>query len=183
MQKKKRYSGIGSRETPSDILNLMISIASFMERSGYVLYSGGANGADSAFERGVKEIEHKKIFLPWKRFNNNPSPLFNVSKEAMEIAKIYHPSWKNLSNPVRRLMARNGYQVLDESLTEPVDMVICYTIDGKETGGTGQALRIAKHYSIPVYNLYYKDKVDEILSWIKSDKIKKEMEMQTWKLM
>lgn len=29
---------------------------------------------------------------------------------------------------------------------------MCWTPEGKITGGTGQALRIAKHYEIPILN-------------------------------
>ncbi len=50
-----RYAGIGSRDTPASILDLMTRIArrlSAREPWGYTLLSGGAAGADSAFERG-----------------------------------------------------------------------------------------------------------------------------------
>jgi len=35
----------------------------------------------------------------------------------------------------------------------PSNFVICYTPHGKDIGGTSQAIRIAKHHHIPVYNL------------------------------
>ena len=42
-----------------------------------------------------------------------------------------------------------------DDLKTPSDFVICWTKDGKDTGGTGQAMRIATYYWIPVYNLFY----------------------------
>jgi predicted Rossmann fold nucleotide-binding protein DprA/Smf involved in DNA uptake len=48
----KYYAGIGSRETPKEICNKMTEIASLLEKQDFVLRSGGANGADSAFEKG-----------------------------------------------------------------------------------------------------------------------------------
>ena len=43
------YTGIGARTTPNDVLKDMTNIASNLEQSGFILRSGGANGADSAF--------------------------------------------------------------------------------------------------------------------------------------
>lgn len=48
----KYYTGIGSRETPEDIQSWMKAFAIRMQKHGYTLRSGGAGGADSAFEHG-----------------------------------------------------------------------------------------------------------------------------------
>ena len=47
------YAGIGARATPPEILNLMTRAAFALTKRGYVLRSGHAIGADSAFERGA----------------------------------------------------------------------------------------------------------------------------------
>jgi predicted Rossmann fold nucleotide-binding protein DprA/Smf involved in DNA uptake len=47
------YAGIGARSTPPQILSVMTRLASKLEGMGYTLRSGGAAGADTAFERGV----------------------------------------------------------------------------------------------------------------------------------
>lgn len=52
-------------------------------------------------------------------------------------------------------MRRNGCQVLGLELDKPSNMVICYTPDGLPSGGTGQAIRIAESYRIPVINLFH----------------------------
>jgi len=184
MPDQKRYSGIGSREAPPAILRLMTHIASFMESQGYILCSGGANGSDSAFEEGVTDPEMKNIFIPWKGFNRSTSLLYSITAEAYTMAEKFHPSWKGLSDPVKNIMARNCYQVLGLSLDKPVDMVVCYTPHGKAEGGTGQALRIASYYSVPIFNLYYTKDIDKILSWIKDGKISliKKLEIESWKL-
>lgn len=181
---QKTYSGIGSRKSPPKILDLMTRIASFMEKQGYILQSGGAPGADNAFESGVTNSDMKRIYLPWLKFNGNTSPLYEVSKAALTLASYFHPSWHKLSEAGKLLMARNGYQVLGKDLSIPVEMVICYTPHGKIEGGTGQAMRIAKHFNIPIFNLYYKKDIDQILSWIDSNKISytRDVEIQSWKL-
>ena len=56
------YTGIGARRTPPEVLALMTRAAFALLKRGYVLRSGHAIGADSAFERGAGE--GKQIFLP-----------------------------------------------------------------------------------------------------------------------
>lgn len=61
----KIYAGIGSRKTPKKILEQMRNISSFLAKEGYTLRSGGADGADSAFEDGCDLVlgEKKYTFL------------------------------------------------------------------------------------------------------------------------
>jgi len=153
------YAGIGSRETPDDILLLMYVVGKRFAEKGYTLRSGGAEGADMVFELGCVDANGKKeIFLPWKEFENNSSELIITNhpskKETEAIAEQFHKKWKTLSRGARSMHTRNVCQVLGWDLKTPSDFVVCYTPDGKSSGGTGQALRIAKHYKIPIYNLF-----------------------------
>lgn len=156
------YAGIGSRETPAEVLETMTTIARSLALSGYTLRSGGAPGADLAFEKGAGQ---KEIFLPWKKFNDNPSALFSPSDKALEIASHHHPVWSRLPDSVKRLHGRNAHQILGLDLASPVDFVLCWTQDGCEsaktrtskTGGTGTAISIAYGLSIPVINLRQQD--------------------------
>jgi len=157
----KFYTGIGSRETPEEILNVMKDIAHQLASKNYTLRSGGADGADLAFELGAGLKAPKEIYLPWKGFNGSKSNLYNPSISAMFMASEYHPNWNNLSKPIRKLMGRNSHQVLGRNLEIPSEFVICWTPDGcethgtrsKKTGGTGQAISLAYFNDIPVYNL------------------------------
>lgn len=158
------YTGIGSRETPEDILLYMRQAASSLASDGWTLRSGGADGADSAFEEGAKEsarfhneLPKMEIYLPWKNFNKNPSPLFEPTKEALELASQFHPAWWNCSYGAKRLHARNGHQVLGLDLKTPSEFVVCWTKAALFQGGTAQAMRIATHHKIPIYNLANKD--------------------------
>ena len=171
MEILKYYAGIGARDTPEHILKTMTSLASYLYEEGWILRSGGAGGADSAFEKGCKSENQKEIFLPWKGFNNHPSERYIITEEALELASEYHPYWNNLKRSHRLLQSRNCYQVLGADLNSYSDLVICYTKNGKICGGTGQALRIAtsSKYNIPVLNLglphlslKIEDLVDEI---------------------
>ena len=148
-----RYTGIGSRETPADVCKLMTRIAVFLGRRDYVLRSGGAVGADSAFEAGVSEPSLKEIYLPWRGFNQKHSQHEGVDSKALEMAARFHPAWDELSTGARELHARNCYQVLGKDLDDPSSFIVCWTKGAKLMGGTAQALRMVKTYGIPVFNL------------------------------
>jgi hypothetical protein len=152
---KMIYAGIGARRTPGNVLHAMVSIGEYMARNGHVLRSGGAQGADHAFEIGCdfKSIGAKEVYLPWKGFEQSKSEFYDVCPKAMAIASQFHPSWPELSQGTRKLMGRNAYQMLGLTLDTPADLVICWTPEGKVVGGTGQSIRMAKFYDIPVCNL------------------------------
>lgn len=150
----KYYAGIGSRKTPDDILKMMTQIAEGLSRN-YILRSGGADGADSAFEKGAAD---KKIsYIPWPGFNGSTEECIAVSSAAMKMAGEFHPGWMYLSYPVKKLHARNCYQILGEDLETPSDFVICWTPGGEEVGGTAQAIRVAKANRIRIFNLALED--------------------------
>ncbi len=159
----KYYAGIGSRETPLALRSLIDKIVEYLNTKDYILRSGGADGADLMFEN--KTIK-KEIFLPWKGYNNSTSLLYLDTKEGWELAEKYHPAWDKLSDGAKKMMVRNGYQVLGFDLNTPVDFVICWTKNGKMMGGTSQALRIAKAYNIPIFNLYHEDAYKQLVNFI-----------------
>lgn len=156
----KTYAGIGSRDTPLAIQHIMFQIAKHLAANGYTLRSGGAQGADQAFEKGCDSINgNKEIYLPWANFENSKSTLVVKEGKAYDVAEQYHPYWHNLSQGARKLQARNSHQVLGVDLSTPCSLLICYTKAGKKAGGTGQALRIAEAYGVPIFDCgaYEKD--------------------------
>lgn len=151
------YAGIGSRETPDNILALMRGVALMLYERGYTLRSGGAGGADEAFEMATPVMAMMEIFLPWDGFNGKritiPEKNLNLG-EARSLAEKYHPNWPACSEGARKLHTRNVFQVLGADCHSPSAFVVCWTRDGKASGGTGQALRIAEDRKIPIYNLH-----------------------------
>jgi len=172
------YTGIGARLTPEDILETMKAIAGSLAADGYILRSGGAGGADSAFEDGCDHANgSKEIYLPWKDFNDNTSDLYKPSDEAFEIAKkIYGNRWEFLNSAVRALMARNIHQVMGDALDTKSMFVVCWTPDGcttaknrgSGTGGTGQAIAYADSMSIPIFNLANEKDHNRLKEYIKT---------------
>lgn len=181
---KRFYTGVGSRETPQDVCRKMFTAGKILGEAGFTLRSGGAKGADHAFESGSMAVTQQDanadgpdvqanhdIYLPFKRFNGHSSPLFGSTKEARLIAKEFHPRWDILSCRGRDFHARNAYQVLGSTLDNPSRFLICWTPNGRVTGGTGQALRIAKAYDVPILNFGCHD--DEYISNFILEQIRK----------
>jgi hypothetical protein len=150
----KVYAGIGSRKTPKKILEQMRNISSFLAKEGYILRSGGADGADSAFEDGCDLVlGQKEIYLPWNGFNGNSSSRYHISEAALEMASEIHPAWDSLSQGAKKLHARNCYQILGGDLNCPCNFVVCWTDGGIALGGTRTAIILAQKHNIPVINL------------------------------
>lgn len=157
------YAGIGSREAHYEILKLFVKVATFLSTKQFVLRSGGAKGADKAFEIGCDMVSgSKEIYLPWKGFEGSDSNLIVNDIKAYEIAEKYHPYWHNLSQGAKKLQARNSHQALGLDLNSPAKFIICWTKNGKGSGGTGQAIRIAKAYNIPVFDAGSWNDIDDV---------------------
>ncbi len=167
-QIRPAYAGIGSRKTPSGVLDLMARAASRLATEGWVLRTGMAGGADQAFYRGIRAHGPGELYLPWPSFEADARStaaaaeqfvLCQPSPAAYELAARFHPAWSRLTQAVRRLHARNCHQVLGPDLSSPARFVLCWTPDGsldgrgQRVGGTGQALRIAHDHGIAVFNL------------------------------
>jgi predicted NAD-dependent protein-ADP-ribosyltransferase YbiA (DUF1768 family) len=179
----RTYAGIGSRETPPGILAYMTETASKLEGMGYILNSGGARGADSAFADGVKNKKNTRILIPESEANKslwdkrtksfvlddkgNKQPKFpgknyrtryHETPEGLASVDKYHPNPQALGPSARELMARDYYQVMGNPSANmfPASFVLCWAPvdkDGNALGGTGQAVKIAEDHHIPVYNL------------------------------
>ena len=151
---QKYYAGIGSRKCPPNILRIMTHLAKYLANEGYILRSGGAEGADTAFENGAGNL--KEIFRPK-----------DATKEAISIAKRFHPGWGHCNSYVRKLHGRNAQIILGRNLDLPVEKVYCWTPGGKILGGSGMGIKIAQHYNIAVYNLAVPDILDELMKTMK----------------
>jgi hypothetical protein len=151
----RAYAGVGSRATPAGICHLMERFGAELARRGWTLRSGGAVGADSAFEKGAREAGGRcEIYLPWPGYNeHSEARLVEASPEAYDVMTRIHPVFARLPRSSRRLHARNAHQILGADLRSPVEMVVCWTPGGRGRGGTGSAIRLARSREIPVHDL------------------------------
>jgi len=155
------YAGIGSRQTPTDTLKLMILIGQKMAESGHVLRSGAADGADEAFEEGCNLAKGpKEIYLPWKQFRNHESKLLPNSKAIAEACK-YCFNYNRMMRPTKLLFARNQQQILGENLDSPTNFMVCWTPGGNLEGGTRIAIQSAIRNKVPYMNLGHFKTVEE----------------------
>ena len=158
----KSYAGIGSREVPDDIGELMTKISEKLSEKEYLLRSGGAIGSDKFFEQGVKlsvidgkPKYNKEIFTAW-----------DATQKSIELSSNYHPGFHNCNSYTKKLHGRNSMIILGKDLNEPVDFVVCWTKDGKDTGGTGLGIRLAEDKKIKVYNLFFEDVRKKFEKWL-----------------
>lgn len=166
----KTFAGIGSRETPPEILEKMKAIAKFLSEQGYTLRSGGAVGADSAFEAGAGK---KQIFLPWNNYNGRKVDNVSFFSDTLydkhfNLAANIHPAWEKCSQGAKKMHARNTQQILGRNLDTPCDFVVCWTKDGKLVGGTSTAIRLAMANNIPVFNIGSADGLEELRAFCKT---------------
>lgn len=157
-------TGVGSRDTPPDIQDILRIFAAVLYSLGYGWRSGGARGADEAFEQGVLTYPHYKpgnslesltlqVYLPWNGFAPNPQEPFKKYQDyakgyvnssrlaewrnAEAIAMSIHPLGERLqANPgVLKLHTRNIFQVLGYDLRTPSRCVYLYAKPSKDGNG------------------------------------------------
>lgn len=149
------YTGVGSRATPQETLDFITDIATQLAQDGFTLRSGGAIGADHAFELGCKHAHGDAVIYRPEHVTGQYGRL------ALDMARVLHPAWSRCSTYVQKLHARNMFQVLGSNLDTPSQCVICWTPDGavradectRVTGGTAMAIRCATMHNVPVINL------------------------------
>lgn len=169
------FTGVGSRVTPRGIRRLMMRFSRLQAMS---CRSGGAQGADEAFESNWDA----HIYLPHMRWRGKEG-LWRYSDDAIDFAD-------NLLNRVfpfeihsqytRELFRRNVWQVLGvcEKATDAVrsQFVLCWTPDGAlsmsdytlgVTGGTGIAINVADLFDVPVLNLRHRSHRNAVVQWCK----------------
>ena len=137
------YAGIGSRETPPDIIKIMENIGALMAIDGHICHTGAALGADQAFANGANMVNGQiELFIPWDTYeakwiatlHNKAVTVFDSKKHiaAGNSVHKYHPGAARLTQGAFKLHARN-YLII-----EGCSLIICWTPEGKISGGTGQ---------------------------------------------
>ena len=130
------YAGIGSRATPSAILEAMTTMATWLARRGWHLHSRRCRrGADSAFAAGAPAASPHPVpavarisRLPGARL---PHARRRISmRTCLAIAAALHPAWHRCSPAARKLHARNAAILLGQNTDTPVHAVVAWTSRG-----------------------------------------------------
>lgn len=179
--KNKIYTGVGSRQTPLRQRQFLTSISKRLSATGFHLRSGHADGADKAFERGTN---NKTVFTPWKTFNGFTGKFIPLTDEVYNLASIYYNEyrpkvkWIDMKDSVKKLMARNIYQVIGSDINNPnpSDFLICYAdVDSENNrvmGGTGFTVFVAQKFEVPIFNISQIDDLKDIkylMTYVKYD--------------
>lgn len=138
------YAGIGSRKTPLIVQHEFTRIATTLKETGYILRSGEALGADTAFEQG--SLGKNEIFSP------KNCPQWAI-KEASKYVPENYGAITTFKPHVQRLLGRNMQIILGQNGNLWVNFVICWT-PSETTGGTSYGVKAARDRNIPVYNFY-----------------------------
>lgn len=151
---EKFYTGVGSRDTPGNVCQLMTSTAKRLNEQGYILRSGGARGADYAFEIGA---DNPAIYIASetaKPVSRKPGIFPDLEAYRATVKKCcLH--YKNIqSQYAKDLHTRNVCQVIGHDPKEIIrsDFLLAYTLNGDYVGGTTTAIRCAELFEVPVFN-------------------------------
>ncbi len=167
------FSGIGSRKTPPEICKILSKIGKKLQNvknpKSLILRSGGADGADKAFEKFVQS-QNKIIYTP-QNFNKKSE---NLDICISELESILDPNikLKNIRPFVKLLLLRDINQVLGDPINgwQKSKFLICWTptenYASREAGGSRYAIRCALKHNIKVYNLINNQTMKMVLDWI-----------------
>lgn len=158
---KRYYGGVGSRKTPLNITMAMSYLGIRLGSLGYTLRSGHAMGADLAFEEGVDFIKSTKEI-----FTVNSGTILQ-REQWRNVARSHHPSWQSCSEYARKLHTRNSPIVLGQNLNTPIEFLICWTPNGEVKGGTGQTIRVASSFGVPIFNLALDEHINSLHRWLR----------------
>jgi hypothetical protein len=184
----RAIAGIGSTKTPPEAGTLLTEIIRAHVDAGFILYSGGAAGADAYCESGAGDA--KRIFYgnarhkQGDRYESIPARdarhiLVTDGRVADKAAEIMASTldaahWQNIvaKGPfVQNLFRRNTFQVLGPDLRHPVELVVCWAPpdrDGSVRGGTKGAVRLARRLSIPVYNIAAVGELNDLRNYMRA---------------
>lgn len=135
------YTGIGSRETPPEVISIMEDAGFRLARIGFTLRSGKAKGADEAFQLGAQRYHGlfpdviysrvAEIYIPWKGFKGGDGLVdrYDISLDSIDRqfpdnaemrwdwVKEVHGGWERLSQGARKLHERNIHQLFGADLS------------------------------------------------------------------
>lgn len=176
------FTGVGHRKgVPNRIRDKATMLTKWLCDRNVRLRTGDADGMDRIF-REAAPIDMVEFFAPLGRYNPHPNATIiapnNMAecpyRKAVSITEFVHPAFHYLGDFERELHIRNVFELLGPNLDRPSDFMVCWTEDGavdrttRKTGGTGQAIRIANKYGIPVFNLQRSDFESEFSKFIKT---------------
>ncbi|QDH49236.1 RNA ligase [Pantoea phage Phynn] len=162
LQNAKTAALIGSREPPERIAHIAVKIGRALSNRGIKAYSGGADGMDNQFMLDYSP-ERRAIIIPQNGFNglfSNGRDIIDFTEldthKAADIVKQVAGNYDSQPPSTQRKYSRNVCQVLTEKLDSKTDFVLFWAKEKNfcVQGGTAIAVRVARLYGIPSFNLW-----------------------------
>jgi hypothetical protein len=150
MRRREEYSMkiaiIGTRNPSTEMASLCHKICTSFRDMGWELVTGNADGIDSIARDVWNEQfpERVTLVLPWPSYNRNRAHkknrivVYRNQRGWAESVIKHHPRGAWLKPGAFKLHARN-YGIVEMS-----DIVVAFPNDGREGGGTGQGIRVAR---------------------------------------
>ena len=151
MARVPAYAGLGARQPPPDVQDLLRRAAAFLAARGWMCRSGGAPGAAAACEAGALAGLRAgapgglTVYLPWPTFGRGQRAYLALGARgaglrvavlgeprpaAFARAARHHPDWTRLALGDRARHARDVHLLLGPGLDAPAAFVLCWTADG-----------------------------------------------------
>lgn len=179
MKKIPTFAGIGPRETPASVCNDMAAMGNLFAKLGWYGCSGFGEGADQAWLSQIPQ-QQQEVWLPWSTYNGasmtrDPHKRFRLlvpTGRIEQVAKTFYANdWGKATQGIRLLMMRNVAIMMSNTLDAPVDLVAYWQSEAKEHdpfGGTNHAIKVAKHFGIPCFNIRKQEDVDAMSVFVES---------------
>lgn len=141
-----------------------------MAKKDYILSSGGAIGADQAFESGCDKANGKKIIFTVENFEKSNENINFCCKKLIPVLDPNRDFLKFKYN-TKLLLMRDVHQIMGTEKNPFLVKGVIFWINSFDiwnptVGGTKYATRIAQNLGIPLYNLYDKKIRKNFEKWL-----------------
>lgn len=171
---KRIVAAAGARDAPDAVLrNIMLLGSHIAKTTDYVCRTGGARGCDQAWAVGFGS--RTEIMTPsWDRITPMLAGPDGASLAAATLLALSAKQRQDYlydeakRDQVMPYFLRNTQIVAGPSprhVEERARFLLCWTANGKDSGGTGHTMRVAANMDVPILNLRGKT-VSEIFDWL-----------------
>ena len=148
------------RDFPTEAKQTLIRIAGrLLNKNVVVRY----NADDMDVHTPISQLSQKKTeaYTPWKNFNNIESKHSYNTETSKHVAASNFQGWDKVPDAVKAMLARNVRMVFGDKNRSVTLCLITWSPDGasraaevtKETGRSGNIIKLASTYGIPVINM------------------------------
>ena len=152
----RAYAGFGSWNTPAHIVVVIESLGRALAEAGWTLRTGGAAGAESAFERGCDAVGGRKELV------GRPADIESASAQFWPETLL---PWAQLSANTRALLAQSACQILGPDLDAPAKFLAYWKSTDGRSFEIDHALQIAAAHAVPCVRIEHPINLSRLVDW------------------